>query len=351
MPHCPGLAIGIGQMSFGIGTIAFSGIFEQLTKTLGTVPAIHASALALATATWLTVPFMQWPAGADTPKECVNTQTFKGVKISTKRLPFLRDFWLYMGTVFTSQVGFALVPFYFEMSADFGVSQQRAVLLFQLTNSVTTVARLCAGALADRYGSRRLIFVLLGFQVALYAIMAASACAHAFTAFACGALGVLVVFSSVASVSAVFARDLFGPMNSAVVFGVGAGVTMGLGESISVTLAGALAADIPRAVGPVRFNLYFAIAAIVSAAGTLCAWAAKPCPAALPLSTRVHCDEECPTELLVEDEEGSTVLSSIDDCSSKLLGNSLCGLQAHDSFSSVLAFQPHYGSVNLIGVA
>lgn len=293
-PQHPGLGVGLCMTGFGLGPVVFSEIFDAIIKAVDVVSAARLSSLGFTVSTLAFVPFVRLPLAVEyvpMEDEADAKLTLEGEKIEPQTLPFLRDFWLYMIAVFAAQVDFALLPYYFEMGADYNVSHSTIVRSFQVSNIGAALARLGVGALTEYVGSMRLTAILLFLQTALFGLFAIAAAMRSFAGFFFIALSILVSYSGLTCASAMLARDMFGTTNSTIVFCIGAGITMGLGEFFATWFIGTLEASVPHTNGPSRFNAFFALSAFISLVGAASIICASRCSAAFPTEQKAQASE------------------------------------------------------------
>jgi len=286
MPNNAGLAVGLGQAAFGLGTTVFSGLFSALTNWYGTYNAVWLSGFILGIPVILATFLVSWPecqmcdeefsaqemgytSLSSHPDDC----EILGEKLPLAVLSSSSSFFLYIVIVFCSQTGFAMVPFFFDMGTSFGSELDNVILLFQIANIVGTLARLLGGILADflsiptgNNGAKTLMSVLLGLQaLAFLSLGIATNFKNSFWVFILASIVLFVTFSGGACISAVLPRQLFGSENAATVYGCGGGIAMGCGESSASFLVANLISR--GAKSPIKFRTSFFILALISFVG------------------------------------------------------------------------------------
>lgn len=184
MPNNAGLAVGLGQPAFAMGSILFSGCFNSLVHSLRTANAVRLSGLLLDVPVLFASFLVSWPGTQICEEECGDQEIgyteqasdstkeeVRGENIQLAVLLRSSCFWLYMLGVFCSQTGFATVPFFFDMGTSFGSRLENVILLFQIVNTAGTLSRLCGGILADslpipigKNGTKTLMVILPALQ-------------------------------------------------------------------------------------------------------------------------------------------------------------------------------------------
>lgn len=311
MPGSAGLGVGLGQMSFGTGTIVFSGVFHGLMTHFGR-GAIVISSLLLSIPTFALSFFVSYPEtiGAilskqkeDTEKEASPLVKEAGVKLPPRILLREPSFLLYILIVFTAQAGFAFMPLFFKLGTSFGRSLELVVMLFQVASLLSTAARLGAGILVDKFsfgadgkfssGSKNLLQVLFALQSALFVVLIALSNRGHFQASVWMVIAILVTYSAANCSCTLLARDIFSSENSATVFGVGAGLMMGVGEAASTGLGTWLVNRYGSSQGRSGFTLLYAALLVWSLVGFLCAVRIDQCEIAfrkLNTMTSAECE-------------------------------------------------------------
>lgn len=283
VPSRPGLAVGIGQMSFGLGSIFFSSFFEYLLQRFQCSTTFLIAAMVLGVPSAANVFLMEWPcedeSAEETESDFTDRTNRQGTVISWRKLPLFLPFWYYVLSILAGQVGFAFIPYFFKIGSSFGQSTDAVVLSFQIAILCSTIARPFLGLLADalKWGSgpfshaaKNLTFLLLATQLAALLGLVSFSTSSNFIGFVVCSCFILIVFAGSAVGAPVLGRDMFGTVNSALVFGIGTSVAMGCGEFIFGVLMGAIdsAASAER-VGPAKYNLFYMLSAAVSVFGIM----------------------------------------------------------------------------------
>lgn len=301
MPERPGLAVGCGQMAFGMGAIVFSSVFNALLKAVGCVNALYVTAALWSIPALLSTLCIEWPppdsggggGGGGASDSSGDELSLKPVKISWKVLPFLPSVWLYMGVAFTIQAEFGLVPYFFKIGHSFNKPMHTLVDAFQIANLLGTAGRLFAGILADSLGcgwghlfsgAKNLMVILMALQTILFFSLSPLSAAGNFDGFMVVVLLLFIVSGAGACDAAVLARDLFSPANSSIMFGVGAGLTMGIGEAVSAGLLSFVDGMHSSAdTIPSSYNVYYFIGGWWSFGGLLCILFVERCEEAFEI--------------------------------------------------------------------
>jgi len=182
-----------------------------------------------------------------------------GTALPWSQLVTLHQFWLYMYICFVAQLGFgACLPWFFSTTGVFFDTPAAAAaaglpLKFAIMNGVGIAARLAAGIAVDVLvvpgsqwlwsGAKNSLVLLMAAQTAVFLAMAAMGGGSAgggFGAFFGALILLYCTFSAAAGNLAVLSREVFAPANGGAVFGVAAGLMMGIGEAASASAIAAL---------------------------------------------------------------------------------------------------------------
>jgi len=182
-----------------------------------------------------------------------------GTALPWSQLVTLHQFWLYMYICFVAQLGFgACLPWFFSTTGVFFDTPAAAAaaglpLKFAIMNGVGIASRFAAGITVDvlvvpgsRWlwsGAKNSLVLLMAAQTAVFLAMAAMGGASAgggFGAFFGALILLYCTFSAAAGNLAVLSREVFAPANGGAVFGVAAGLMMGIGEAASASAIAAL---------------------------------------------------------------------------------------------------------------
>lgn len=243
-------------------------------------------------------------AAAAPPERPTDGGGVNGTALPWSSLVTLHQFWLYMYICLVGQLGFgACLPWFFSTTGVFFDSPAAAAtaglpLKFAVMNGMGIAARLAGGIAVDilvvpgsRWlwsGAKNSLVLLMVVQTGSFLFMAAlggSAGPGGFGAFFAALVTLYVAFSATAGNLAVLSREVFSPANGSAVFGVAAGLMMGVGEAVSAggiavlnfegrrqaatAVAGLTADGVPRSA----YNAYYLVAAAASAGAlvaTLC---------------------------------------------------------------------------------
>lgn len=282
-PARPGLAVGLGNLAYGLGTIAFSGLFEYLLERVKCSTALFITGIALVFFSAPSIALLSWPC-----KKCSTQGGFpesyadvddEGELISWRKLPFLIPFWHYVLAIFAGQTGYAFIPYFFNIGRSFGMSSTTVIRSYQIAITCSTVFRLLVGVLSDclkwgngffSIGSKNVTLLLFIMQSFSYIALISFSQTLNYDGFVFSASVILMVFAGVAVESAVLARDIFSPSNSSLIFGVGASIAMGIGEVMSGKIMAAVDLSARSAeLSPEKYNMFYVIGVVLSIQGFL----------------------------------------------------------------------------------
>lgn len=274
VPHRPGLAVGIGQMMFGVGSIVGSSIFKYLAQNYATSDALYVTAAILSLPSAAVTPFLQWPPlryQHHSKANESNTIVTSPAPLSWKRLSFMPSFWLYVATIFCLQAGYVFIAYYFEIGRTFGTDLGSLVASFQAANALGTILRPLSGALIDilksgdgffSIGSKNIIIILYLVQMASFASLLLASWMNAEMGYAVFAGLIIATFSAGSCCAPLLAREQFGHVNSSVVFGAGGSISMGLGETIAILIMAAVEKAAERSDVPTAYQGYYVISVV-----------------------------------------------------------------------------------------
>lgn len=278
VPQNSGLAIGICQMSYGFGAIVFSDVFSRFKSSMSPADAVYATSAVISLPILASVMLVEWPphslmlCRSESEESALISSSGDGTLLSWKILPRLPVFWLFIFTVSSAQTGEAFYPFFFDIGHSYHVSLPVQVRCFQIINFLSTICRPFVGGMYERLRTkigpesspRVALMTLLSLQLLAFLFLALIPLYEAVVIF--GGL-VVVLFAAGACVAMTGARDLFGKKNSALVFGVGGSLAMGIGECISVSMMKVLGGG-REVFSQTRMNFY-QFAAIWTAFGLI----------------------------------------------------------------------------------
>lgn len=301
-PEHSGMAVGLGTLAFGFGIAGLTSVFSSYLAASSVPDAILRASYTLTLGMVPAVLFMRWPEESHNHGDDATVIAVPGVSASEDEMVSILDakqvtegigyigilksynFWLYVIVLFTTGASFCLNPYFYKIGLLYGASFKALVFWYNFINIVSTIAGLFAGALMDspylrtRSGywsspSRNVMLALMSIQTVLMALMVYAnnaTCLWLFI-FARCILSVIVTVHGCAAI--LLARDIFGNRDGSRAFGIGAGLSLGAGDSWSVVL---MALSLYIAVGGLPkitsdFNLFYEIAVVWSAVGVLCA--------------------------------------------------------------------------------
>lgn len=292
----PGLATGIGEILFALGYILGVRLLQKILTSYGNVGGIYVTAVLLAACAILPALLMRWPAQVEGEQVRMDDEE----RTDNESVPLLEDeangyveqqplvfimqratFWLYIMTVLTGAANYGLFPYFFKLGYTFKQPLESVIGWFQIMGCVSIAVCLFSCMLMDyakfgegfwAMGSKNVILLLLVVQILCFGLLLHFSYSESYSGF----VGTLILLSSVAvsqsGCSLVLAMDLFGKANGGIVFGVGAGLSMGVGEGFSAWLLVA----VERAVNhvglsetPADFLLFYRIGCVWSLLGLL----------------------------------------------------------------------------------
>lgn len=292
LPNSPGTAVGLLGVAFGLGSGFFAWVFDALAQAFPAPHAIFYSASILGTLTALPTFFLRFPPNpsllspsqaateqAATQQEAlpllVESPSF--VQLTWRLMIAIPSFWLYTAVVLTGGASYALIPYFFKLGYVFHQPTATVMYWFQASSIASVVFSLVASMLSDlcktesgalSLGSRNIIFVMLTTQVAIFASLTVLTRPADFNLYASLVGALKMVQAAHPLLGILLARDMFGEVNSALVFGVGGGLALGWGEALSVAL---MAGVEGRSGGgantlPLDYKLFYVLGAAWSAA-------------------------------------------------------------------------------------
>lgn len=281
-PHRPGLAVGLGQMGFGLGSIIYTILFNALLDAFPVTTALYISAVFLTLPVALSVPFLKWPESSQKSHSHRGNDANvigEGQVIPWLSLLSVPLFWYYIGTVCALQAPFALIPFFFKVGLSFGANMKVLVACFDVVFLGSTLLRPVAGVLADSLkvgrgcfamGSKNLMGLLLIVQITFFMILLAVTYIESFAGYVIASGILITVFGGGACGASILARDMFGAQNSSLVFGMGAAIGMGIGEFVSNSLFSFF--DLSHRYGDTasRYSPFHVVCVIWSLLGLIC---------------------------------------------------------------------------------
>ncbi|KAK1867923.1 hypothetical protein I4F81_010420 [Pyropia yezoensis] len=292
-----GLATGVGMTAFGGGGMVFAAVFASLVRHLGAVGAVYATAALWAVPCLALTPWLSFPPEVDGPDAGGGEGVASAADPATALLSEAGA-----GPAATAAMATATVQAGGGYGVFFDSPEAAAVaglpLKFAVMNGVGIAARLAGGIAVDilvvpgsRWlwsGAKNSLVLLMVVQTVSFlamAVLGGSAGPGGFGAFFAALVTLYVAFSATAGNLAVLSREVFSPANGSAVFGVAAGLMMGVGEAISAggiavlnfegrrqaatAVAGLTADGVPRSA----YNAYYLVAAAASAGAlgaTLC---------------------------------------------------------------------------------
>lgn len=291
MPDAPGTAVGLGQLSFGFGSIFSAWVYHMLISIYGVGQALCVSAIVSGIVSFVASMFISWNPNS-------NKKTFEGVDETRERTALLQNpeiripwskliisyqFWLYIVVVLTAGASYAFIPYYFKLGRLFGATPSELIWYFQLTSLAATVFGMVSSMWTEKLsvgtngpfssGARNLMGLFLIFQTIFMGSLIWISQKQQFGLFVIAIAILKMIMASHAGCAVLVARDVFGEVNSCIVFGIGGGLALGGGEGLSaatMTLVESWIAGTDGRPIPGDYNAFYIIATVWSVIGTLC---------------------------------------------------------------------------------
>lgn len=261
MPGAAGLAVALVNVAVGLGSMAAAALFQLLLDVLPVPHALAVAAAALAVFAAMPSALLHMPAGdaelemglkdvADTSLMDTGMTTEMGgvddemefPRVSWRELAGVKAFWVYVICVASCGAAFPLVPYFFQIGSAFGTKSSVLLRWFQGGTLLSIVFNLGSLTLSDvartrtgpfSSGARNLAAVIFIAQSVAFVVLARVSKAEDFVVWAVAATVQQLMFQSAFGVAVLLAVDMFGVGNMAVVFGVGGGLSLGLGQGIA----------------------------------------------------------------------------------------------------------------------
>lgn len=314
VPRRKGLAVGFGQFSMGLGTILLTQAFNTLISAVGVCKALVYIGGVLTLISLIPTGLLFWPeedschssnvmkaakkkevtaniSSESSPLLChpctelhdIKTTPEKALHLSWRQIVKSKDFWHYIVIVLTAGASYAFNPFYYKLGLLFSQPMERLVHMFQITDIIATILSLVASSVTDVLhssqgywfsGARNLILIFLSTQTILFWWMTWLTLKRNFWGFLIVKSLLKIVMTCHGGCASLLARDFFGAPNSCLVFGLGAGLALGIGEGISAWLMSAVenfahSQNGPNLV-PEDYNPFFVFAGVWTFLGLVC---------------------------------------------------------------------------------
>lgn len=246
-PTHPGLAVGIGQMSFGLGVVSFSSFCHWLEVSLGCKYALYATATVLTLCSLLGTMNLDIPGNAHhVPQNNEEASLFQNEQcLSWQTIVRAPSFWFYIIVIFNAMAPFSFYGYFYQVGLSFERPMKQLVRVFQLATFGSTICRLVAGFMVDVLRTRSGFFfsggknttaVLLFLQSIFFFLLVPMSQAKSYEGFAVLSSLLVINVDMCTSVSSLLARDFFGGANCSFVFGFGGGIAIGLGCALATKL-------------------------------------------------------------------------------------------------------------------
>lgn len=279
-PVHPGLAVGIGQMAFGLGSIFAAAVYEELINRLGVIQAIIVSTAVLSIVSSVLSCFLIWPA----PSSCGERHEDREqdltmqctLPLSFQNLLQIPSFWLYISCLFSTQIGFLFIPYYFNIGLSFGKPMHVVIKSYETMFLAATLLRPVIGVMCDNFkfgtqefsmGSKNVAVLMLFAQGLFFLLLIPISNHGSYIGFVIATTVVFVSFSAGECVAPILSRDMFGPANSAVVFGIGGSISFGLGELFAAELVSIFVSSESLKTKPSSYNWSYFLAFISTGFG------------------------------------------------------------------------------------
>lgn len=282
IPSRAGLAVGLGSMAFGFGSISSIAMYQYLIERFGSVISLKVSAAMTATITLHCAAFAAWPPHTrhegvmDPSKDREPVFSECPADLHGHSLLQQRRFWVYALVLFTIRSGYAFVVQFFMMGTRFGQDPQTLAHRFMETLLIATVSRPVAGLLCDNMkrrrgffslGSKNIVTLFLLVQSSVFLHLASVCWIGDFAGFARDVTVVMVVLSAGSSTAPILARDVFGARNGALVFGAGGALGFGTGSFGWAQMV--LDLEDSRDEYASRYRRFFLLASLLNAVGVV----------------------------------------------------------------------------------
>lgn len=293
MPRRPGLAMTLVSAGFGLSQFILSPILTISISVLGLRATLLGTAITAFLATFLCLRFLSFPTQRDMaeigtptsasdgniellPSSSANGPVSQNI-LTWSKLLRMPQFYLYLVVTFTGRTAQSLLPYYFKLGHVFGLSTSSVVLGFQALSILGIFYAFAVNSLMEhlsssyRSAARLLLSVVFFIQVGLCLLMIPVSKAYngwaALTITSC----LIVMLESQTAFSVILARDIFGKKNSALVFGVAGGLSIGVGGCFFTTLLAAIELYGDDKVStPDTFLRFWPLAAFTSLIGGFC---------------------------------------------------------------------------------
>lgn len=330
LPDNPGRAVGLSQLSFGLGSIGVAWFYSTAIQIFDTPNAIIISAFVLALLTAVPSLFLAWPCpDSGSQGSCCSSNNHRSIAtnvaeispgivesvthdeglsllhgdgvekssasrhLSWTQLVFSRPFTLYLIVVLTAGVSYAFIPYYFKLGALFDVSHDLLLFSFQITSIASTFFGLLSSIWTDHFvfhssssylkspttrdgpfssGAKNMMGLFLIIQTVFSFLLIPVSRTNCFALFVVIVAFMKMIMASHAGCAALIARDIFGEKNSCLTFGIGGGLALGSGEGLSAAIMTWIDSGIAKPTSemtPAEFNGFYWIAGCWSVVGTV----------------------------------------------------------------------------------
>lgn len=299
------------------GAMFFSVLYELLIELFGCLSALYLSTASLVLVTAAVSFFLKWPPASfsEGAEQHVGSEARSQQPISLRRLPSIPAFWLYVFVIVTADAGFVFIPYFFKVGGSFGRPMHVLVNLFGAAFLVSALTRPLVGFMADsfRHGegrfsiaSKNSVVMLLFLQTGLFLVLIPTSFFGNFIASILCITLLFVLFTSMGCVAPILARDLFGPTNSALVFGAGGVIGFGVGEYVAAKMMSVVVGiGLDEGSSPSLYIPFYVICVFWSVGGLMCSLMLTKCSEAFDSA-----EYSDPIESLSVVENGTIVLGN-----------------------------------------
>lgn len=300
-PTRPGLTTALGQLALSSGSILISSFYNGLISSFGCVQTFYIVSIIFCLVASLPMFLLTWPDSNQqlqhqqqspcfVPVQNTELLATENVRLPWKRLNRVTSFWSILFVVFTCAVPYALLAFFFKLGHVFQIPSSDILDYFQRSTVLSSCFSVVLIFLTDfaRFGSSRfssgaknVLTVMLLLQTILFALLIPFSMASNFLLFVTAVTILLVMMTSYSGCAAILVRDMFGPANTMVVFGIGAGVGQGSGEGLSTELMNIVESVQTRggnfSLHPTSYSYFYGIAALWSFMGLMALICTRRC--------------------------------------------------------------------------
>lgn len=289
MPSSPGLALTFVSAGFGFSQFILSPVLAISIALFGVRTVLVGTSLFAFLACYVSLRYLSFPTQLDiaaigppatAPEahvELLASSSGSDNILTWGKLLRMPEFYFYIVVTFTGRTTQSLVPYYFKLGDVFGLSTSTVVLYFQVLSFVGVLYAFAGNTLLERLSTphrsavRPLLAGVFLLQVILFTILVpVSRAGNGLVALLIIACLVMMLESQTAF-NVNLARDTFGNKNSALVFGIVGGISLGCGTSFFTSLLSSIEQSGGNGVStPATFISFYPLGACSSLIGALC---------------------------------------------------------------------------------